>query len=443
MKRRFTICLLLVLFSCTLWAQKAKYVVLVSIDGFRPDFYMDSSWAQPNLQQLKNGGLYAQGVRGVFPTVTYPSHTTIITGAMPARHGVYYNILFEPSLATPANWYWQYKLIKTRTLWDAVHKAGLTSAALSWPVTVGAPIDYNIPEVWSPDKNTSRVTAIRNNSNPPDLLNEIEMNATGKLTEDDMNSKYLRIDENTGRMASYIIRTYKPNFLAIHFVCVDHYQHEEGRNGLNVHKALASADRAIGDILEALQIAGIKDSTAIIITGDHGFADATQSLSPNVWLAENGLLGKDSWKAKFHVTGGSAFLHLKNPQDKKTLAQVQKILKELPIQYQSLYRIVSRDEMNKIGAAPDAALAISPVEGIAMSGASSGQALKPFKGGTHGYYPEYKNLQTGFIAYGPVFNKGLVIQEMGLEDITPIIADILQLDFKAKDGVLQEGVVKE
>src|ERR1700744_2762968 len=104
-------------------AQSAKYVILISIDGSRPDFYKENSWGTPNLHQLKNAGVYADGARSVFPSVTYPSHTTIITGALPATHGVYYNERFDPD--GPGRWYWEENLIKSPTLWDAVHKAGL------------------------------------------------------------------------------------------------------------------------------------------------------------------------------------------------------------------------------------------------------------------------------------------------------------------------------
>ena len=65
----------------------------------------------------------ADGVRGVFPTVTYPSHTTLITGAMPARHGIYYNSPFEPGGQT-GRWYWEADAIRVPTLWDAVREAG-------------------------------------------------------------------------------------------------------------------------------------------------------------------------------------------------------------------------------------------------------------------------------------------------------------------------------
>nr|WP_287935683.1 ectonucleotide pyrophosphatase/phosphodiesterase [Algoriphagus sp.] len=136
--------------------QPSQHVVLISIDGFRPDFYLDPSWPAPNLQEMASQGARAEGVTGVFPSVTYPSHTTIVTGRTPAAHGIYYNSPFESGGQT-GRWYWETEKIKVPTLWDAVRKAGMKSASFIWPVSVGAPIDYNLPEFWSLDDGFGRI----------------------------------------------------------------------------------------------------------------------------------------------------------------------------------------------------------------------------------------------------------------------------------------------
>ena len=90
------------LLSHALIAQ-GSHVVLISIDGLRPEFYKDPSWNMVHLRQAMETGAYADGVEGVFPTVTYPSHTTMITGVKPLKHGVYYNTPSEP-LGVTGNW---------------------------------------------------------------------------------------------------------------------------------------------------------------------------------------------------------------------------------------------------------------------------------------------------------------------------------------------------
>ena len=135
-------------------------------------------------------------------------------------------------------------------------------------------------------------------------------------------------------MASYLIETYKPQFTTVHLVCVDHFAHADGRDSEHVRKAVAGVDNAIGKIIESVERAGIKDSTSFLIVGDHGFVDIHTTLAPNVWLEKAGLIEKaenrGKWKAAFHSSGGSAFLHLKTKGDTKTLQEVQRSFKSSP-----------------------------------------------------------------------------------------------------------------
>lgn len=443
MKKSIILFFSIFLFTAPVFAQKAKYVVLVSVDGFRPDFYLDPSWPAPNMQQMLREGIYAEGVRGIFPTVTYPSHTTLITGVMPGKHGIVYNTPFEPGGQT-GRWYMEAKEIKAETLWDVLHKAGLTSAAVSWPVSTGAPIDYNLPETWSSSTPGDRRGATSQHATPKGLFEEVQEFATGKLEANDLNLDYNVMNENLARMTAYIIKKYKPNLVAVHLPCTDGAQHAEGREGKGVRVAVASADHAIGTILEALEKAGIKDSTAIIITGDHGFVDTHTSLSPNVWLAEMGLTGKTTdrgnWKATFLSAGGAAFLHLKDPKDMQTLQQVKKMLAALPPAQQDLFRVVERAELDRVGANPEAALALAGKRGIRFGNAADGAVLKPAPGGAHGYFPDFDEIRTGFIATGAGFSKHGVYQQIGLEDIAPLVAELLGVRLKDADGVVYPGM---
>src|SRR5581483_6459104 len=123
-----------------------KHIVLITIDGFRPDFYLDTPWQTPHLRELVKGGFHANGVNSVFPSMTYPSHTTIITGVQPGKHGIYYNNRFDATGTVDQN-YWQDSSIHALTIVHAVHDKGLKVASISWPVSAGSPADYNIPDI--------------------------------------------------------------------------------------------------------------------------------------------------------------------------------------------------------------------------------------------------------------------------------------------------------
>ena len=62
-------------------------VIVISVDGLMPVSYTSTSAPAPNLRKLAAEGVWAEGVVGVLPTVTFPAHTTLITGVEPAVHG--------------------------------------------------------------------------------------------------------------------------------------------------------------------------------------------------------------------------------------------------------------------------------------------------------------------------------------------------------------------
>jgi predicted AlkP superfamily pyrophosphatase or phosphodiesterase len=249
-------------------------------------------------------------------------------------------------------------------------------------------------------------------------------------------------------MVAYLIKKHKPHLTTFHIYSVDHASHVQGRDGDLVRKAVAGADHAVGNILEAIEQAGIKDQTTVIVTGDHGFADIHKSLSPNVMLLKNGIISdttaKSNWKAKFHTSGASAFLHLKEVGDIKTLNQVRKLLNAMPEDQKKLFRVLERKELDVIGADPNVLLALAPIEGISMSSTIIGTIIKPAQGGTHGFFPNFKNIETGFIASGPELIEAGKVSEMGLEDIAPIISKILNLDMtEIKSGLQKEVFTKK
>jgi len=439
----FITCLLFCTFCLS--AQPAKHVILITIDGMRPEFYEDPGWPTPNLQHLMQEGAYAVRVRSVFPTVTLPNHTAMITGALPARSGVYYNVPFNP-LSSAMAWNFFANIIRVPTLFDAVHATGKVTAAIDWPVTVGmASIDYNFPDYWGFSDSTDNIALVKQGVHPSGLWEELEANVLGKVPSEEINSDhFLRTDENAGRIAAYLIQKYKPVFTAFHITETDHAQHDHGREGYEVRAAVAAADRAVGDVLEAVERAGIKDSTTILICGDHGFTDIHSVLLPNVWLAQNGLFQKGPhWRAKFQSASGSAFLYLEDRKDVKTAAAVRQMLTELPEKYRHLFRVLERPELDRLGVDSAVVLALAPTLGIAIGNSGEGEVLRAAHGGTHGFMNDEPQMMTGFIAYGAGIAKGTVIGEMGTQDVAPIIAKLLGLDFKCPDGVLYPGILKK
>src|SRR5215470_10588500 len=123
----------------------SRRVVVVSIDGLMPDAYVHPDahgLAVPTLRKLVARGMYATGVEGVFPTVTYPSHTTMATGVPPGVHGIVTNKPADPLDTNMGGWRWYSEDIKVQTLWDAVEAQHRKAALVVWPVAVGAKASF-------------------------------------------------------------------------------------------------------------------------------------------------------------------------------------------------------------------------------------------------------------------------------------------------------------
>src|SRR5687767_2960842 len=166
-------------------ANSGRALLLISIDGLRPDYVLEADKHElklPHLTELARNGAYATGVRGVLPTATYPSHTSIITGAAPARHGIVANHPFGRSAKDLDIWYYYHEDIRVPTLWDAATQGGYVVGSVSWPVTVGAPsIRYNIPEYAL--TRTPEDVHITRGASTPGLMAELEKKAGPYLTE--------------------------------------------------------------------------------------------------------------------------------------------------------------------------------------------------------------------------------------------------------------------
>ncbi len=414
----------------------AKYVILVSIDGFRPDFYMEEKWPTPNLKWLAKNGIRAKGVRPVVPSVTLPDHITMITGALPAKHGIYHNQPFDPK-GWNGGRYSEANQIKVPTLWDAVKKAGGTVASLRWPVSGNAPVDYNFGSSLNPPAASANFYA------------EVEQNVIGKLQPYVTESKSgdfndYRADLRLADVGAYLIQKYKPNLMTIHFVATDHFQHEQGREGDKVTKAIAVADVCVGQLIEATKAAGIFEETAFVIVGDHGFEDRHTQLAWNSLLIKEGLLSaapdRGTWKACFK----DMFLMLKDKNDKATLTKVRSLLENQPPAIRNLYRIVERAELDKLGVDPEAVLAVQPVNGVVCTSRYDHPDLvQSTPGGSHGLIPDRQDLFAGFIAHGPGLRKGMTMPTLRMEDVAPHVAFLLGIDFKAPDGIVYPGIIAE
>jgi predicted AlkP superfamily pyrophosphatase or phosphodiesterase len=428
-------------------ARLSEHVILVSFDGLRPHIYRDERWPAPVLHELAREGAIALDVRSVFPALTYPAHTTIVTGALPARHGVVDNEPFEP-VARSGRWVWEASAIRAPALWDAVRSAGGTTAAISWPVTVGAGIDWNVPDVWLPADPAS-IAPIREATTPANLFEELELEATGKLSDASFSIDSLGREDAVGAMAAYLFARHRPTLMLVHIIGLDHVRHRLGRDNPRARRAVAAADRAIARVVETVEQLDLLDRTTFVVTGDHGSVDVHTALLPNVWLRDGGItperVTENDWRAYFHGSGGSAFLHVQTPRDSgdasETVSAVRRTLAAMPSGIRALFDVVDRADLDRLGADPDAALALAAIPGVVFSSDGDGPAVQAAHGAGHGYLPTLDDMMTGFVAAGAGVRSGAVVPLLPLEHIAPFVAALLGLHFADVDGTLLPGLL--
>lgn len=405
-------------------APPARHLVLISIDALRPEFYLDDAYAAPALRALVRAGSHARVVTPVFPSVTYPGHASIVTGVSPARHGVLFNMIWSPTGA-PSRWYEEAKDLRAPPLWEIARAAGLTTAAVSWPSTLRAPIDWLVPE-RDYYRRPEPVDVLRE-ATTPGLFERLGITPQAAMFKD-----IVQWDAFLASTTTAIIRGMRPNLLLLHLVQLDYFQHRGGRDAPELRPALARVDAHVGAIVTALREAGIADRTAVIVTGDHGFQNARRTVQLNEILARAGLGGcpwiRADWRATAHVTGGSAAIFVKDAAD---AAPAEEALRR---EARDRFMIVSRRQLDELGAMTGAAFAIEASPGYAIAG-SCGEGLETSsRAGVHGFLPSRPTMSTGFVAAGAGVRTGVALERIRLIDVAPTAARLLGVTPPAMEG---------
>lgn len=421
-------------------AARAEPVLLISIDGLQPADVIEAERRGleiPNLRRFVREGAYATGVVGVLPTVTYPSHATLVTGAAPARHGIIGNTTFDPMQINQGGWYWYASDIKVPTLWDAAKQAGRSTASVHWPVTVGAAaIDWNLPQVWRTGHadDAKLVAALSTPGLLPELEGALGAYAPGINEEIDG-------DETRGRFVAEIITRKKPYLMTAYLTALDHEQHAKGPGSPEAHAILERIDAIVGRLVAA-QLAAQPDSV-IAVVGDHGFSPTTTEVNFYRAFIDAGLitLGPDgkitSWEAEPWTSGGSVAVMLARPDDAALEARVGEVLSRLKADPAMRIRhIADRAEIARIGGNPQAAFYLD-LEPDANSGGFAGAQAplsKPAGSkGMHGFFPAAPFMRSTFMLMGRGVPAGKSLGEVDMRAIAPTLAGILEIPFTSAE----------
>jgi hypothetical protein len=413
-------------------AAERPFVLLISVDGMRPDAVLQAEahgLKLPNLRALIAEGTYAERVRGVLPTLTYPSHTTLLTGAAPGRHGVQANTTFDPFNRNQMGWYWYAEDIAVPTLWDAASAAGLRTANVYWPVSVGARIADNLPQIWragtDDDLKLQRALAT------PGLEKAL---SAGLPPYPGGEQESVAEDETRTLYAVRLMETRRPDFMTVYLTGLDTEEHHSGPFSPASNAVLERLDAAVGALRAAAQKAA-PGRAVVCVVSDHGFAPVSHDVNLYQAFLAAGLITMDKpghvsgWKASLWPAGGSAAVMLADPHDETTRRTVSDLLARLAADpANGVQRIMGHDEVVSGGGFPEAAFLVAFAPGYELGfGFTPPLVSAPTNLGMHGYPPDRPDMASSFFLVGPGVPAGRDLGEIDMRAIAPTLAGLMGL----------------
>jgi predicted AlkP superfamily pyrophosphatase or phosphodiesterase len=359
--------------------QRAPVVILISIDGFRPD-YLDRGLT-PNLSALA-----ASGVSGPmtpsFPSKTFPNHYSLVTGLRPDHHGIVDNemedprrpgVTFkidEPKQALDPFW-WN----EAEPIWITAEKAGVKTATMFWP---GAEVDFGglRPFAWA--RFDSHVT----------------------------NAQRIETVMDWMRRPAAI----RPRFVTLYFDAVDHEAHHHGMHSAEVDHAIGEVDARIGDLVQ--QLAALHQPADLVIVSDHGMAD----LSPKRIIRIDRLVPRSALHMVVDVSPYAAFDAVPG-----RLRAAERLLGHH--RHMDCWRksaIPARFDYGRNPRVPHY-FCLAEVGWIVASKDPADKMLAA----DHGYDNRAPDMRATFIAAGPDFRTGARIGAFDNVDVYPLLARLL------------------
>lgn len=410
-------------------------LLVVSVDALHTD---DLPFARtlPGFARILSSASVAE-IEGIFPTNTYPNHAAQITGCPPAATGIYNNQIFQPARGSGSEWFWDSRSLQVPTIFAAARAAGMTTAAVQWPVTGNEPdVDWLVPEIASPWVFDGLEDQYRQTTNTATLERYILPNLH---LISDTKPRYARF---IAEISPQILAQERPDLMVVHLAQVDAARHAHGTYGPHVQEALRAVDDVLCTHLDVLEAAGELDTTNIVIVSDHGHIDVEQRINLNRVFADRGFLrtNADGALVDYDVycagAGLSGQLFLADDISASRRGEVEHLLTEIAADSQ--YRIVrlwtAAETDAEYGLDGPFSWVVETEPGVAVGASWTAQAVltdgdEGFVAGrgSHGHTPQHGG-QPVMIATGPGFVPGLDLGRRSMLQEAPTFAAVLGIE---------------
>ncbi|MCC6588864.1 MAG: alkaline phosphatase family protein [Bryobacterales bacterium] len=394
LKSRMAKAFFLLLLSCS--AAWGRPLLVVSIDGLDHRYLRDRDELGlkiPTLRRLLAQAQWADhGVIGVMPTVTFPSHTSMMTGVAPQIHGIVDN--------NQANGerYWFSSFLKVPTLWDAAKKAGKTVGAVHWPVTVGSAIDYDFPEHYKRKQGAGMDWEASVEKSTPGLVDRMAARYPSVATQ--------WVDDRTRSTAAmFILQEHKPDLMLVHLIDHDAEAHQAGPFTQHAKAMLELLDDYLARI-----VAAMPNGMALALVSDHGFERIDKVANPWDLLKHAGVTGQ--------LQSYGTHLTTNDPAVAEAFRK-QAGFREIPASEWERFLPGVEKPLAAFEAPPHTEL-------TRTEKASSGPKAKP--SGSHGFWPTRGDYRSTYLLWGPGVQRAM-LGEIDMLSIAGRLARVLDVPF--------------
>jgi predicted AlkP superfamily pyrophosphatase or phosphodiesterase len=424
--------------------------IVISIDGLAGFYWDDPAARLPTLRRLAERGVVASRMEAVYPSTTWPTHVSMLTGVSPARHGVVGNYILDRDSGQPEDLtgdpiYDAPRLLRAPTVYDLAHAAGRRTAAIDWPATRHSPsLDWCLPFF----KNQT----VFERETPAAVWQELGRLGFPRERQGEWAQLPRRLfkDKMVADLAIHVARQHRPDLLLVHFLCTDSLQHLHGPRSPEAYWAIEYVDGLIGRFLSTLPAGELEERTALFVVSDHGFLAVDREVRPNVRLRQLGLLrvdaeGRAEGGTRFVTNHGAGYLYLLGGDRQ---ARARDLAAELGA-LEGVARVWTAHEYAALGLPTPAEnplvgdVALEAQPGWAFGDEARGDDLTgpPRYRGNHGYLPTHADNHAFFLATGPGLARGRRLEKMRSRDVAPTLALVLGIPMPDVEGQALEHVI--